>query len=157
MSEYRFFFSMNLIFFSKENHFISINEISETMRSLFSTLGWGDKSVNVRFSVSTFWLNERRKNANFLFHHFLLLWCFLTRRRSQANFSSIIVLVHLNYWRIKHDGSMKHLNKFISSISQKEKKTEEILGAMGRILLWWFFKIIPAGRHESGTCGAPIL
>ncbi len=32
-----------------------------------------------------------------------------------------------------------------------------LLGAIGTILLYGFFKIIPAGKHESGICGAPIL
>jgi hypothetical protein len=32
-----------------------------------------------------------------------------------------------------------------------------LLGAIGRILLYGFFKTIPAGKHESGICGAPIL
>lgn len=32
-----------------------------------------------------------------------------------------------------------------------------LLGAIGRILLCVFFKIIPAGKHESGICGPPIL
>jgi hypothetical protein len=33
----------------------------------------------------------------------------------------------------------------------------KLLGAIGKILLYGFFKIIPAGKHESGICGAPIL
>jgi len=65
--------SFSLFFYTtKRHHFISTNNTSDTMRSLFFTFGWGESSVNVRLSGSTCCLLEKEKqdsiSSNSFYH-----------------------------------------------------------------------------------------
>ena len=79
----------------------------------------------------------------------------LTPRQNRVNSWLIIVQDQLNCSPREHDERV--LNLKMISVEGKFFIAMIVLGAMGRILLYGFFKIIPAGKHESGICGAPIL